>query len=356
MTTVEPGLGAAQARMATLLAMTRAPAPAPARSTAPFALGPTTATEPDFSMALAGAMGLGNGIGSLTGSVAPAPTYSTAALRTASGPTGASIVTSAARHLGVPYVWGGEDPSGFDCSGLVQYVFGEQGIDLPRVSRDQARAGVPVSLDDLRAGDLVFFGRPVDHVGIYAGSGKMVVAPHRGAHVRIQDVDMDAITAARRVLPGSARFAGAVSPAGYRPVAVAGDWSTRLPEAALPHLDAIRAAADEFGVDPRLVAAVAWTESNFRPAATSPAGAQGIMQLMPATAAGLGVDPHDPADNLRGGARYLAIQLERFGSLELALAAYNAGPGAVRKYDGIPPYAETQAYVQKVLGRLEDLS
>jgi hypothetical protein len=90
-------------------------------------------------------------------------------------------------------------------------------------------------------------------------------------------------------------------------------------------------------------------ESAFNPEAESHVGAIGLGQLMPDTADALGVDPHDPEDNLRGSARYLLTQLESFGSAELALAAYNAGPEAVRKYDGIPPYAETLAHVAKVL-------
>lgn len=90
-------------------------------------------------------------------------------------------------------------------------------------------------------------------------------------------------------------------------------------------------------------------ESAFNPDARSPVGAIGLGQLMPGTAETLGVDPQDPEDNLRGSARYLLAQLESFGSADLALAAYNAGPEAVRKYDGIPPYAETEGHVAKVL-------
>lgn len=110
-------------------------------------------------------------------------------------------------------------------------------------------------------------------------------------------------------------------------------------------------AASANGLDPALVAAVTRAESGFRVDAGSPAGAQGLMQLMPSTAAGLGVtDIHDAAQNLGAGSRYLKQQIERFGDLRLALAAYNAGPGAVSRYGGVPPYAETQAYVDKVLG------
>jgi hypothetical protein len=90
-------------------------------------------------------------------------------------------------------------------------------------------------------------------------------------------------------------------------------------------------------------------ESAFKPDARSSVGAIGLGQLMPGTADLLGVDPHDPEDNLRGSARYLLAQLEDFGAADLALAAYNAGPEAVRDYGGIPPYAETEGHVAKVL-------
>ena len=130
----------------------------------------------------------------------------------------------------------------------------------------------------------------------------------------------------------------------------AAEWSGALPEAGRRWAGEIEAAAREAGVDPRLLAALTWAESGFRPDAGSHAGAQGLTQLMPGTAAGLGVDPLDPAQNLRGGARYLRAQLDRFGSVELALAAYNAGPSRVAQAGGIPRIAETQAYVPRVLG------
>ncbi|SEO19951.1 Transglycosylase SLT domain-containing protein [Gemmobacter aquatilis] len=90
-------------------------------------------------------------------------------------------------------------------------------------------------------------------------------------------------------------------------------------------------------------------ESNYAQGAVSRVGALGLAQLMPGTATYLGVDPADPIENLDGGARYLLEQMATFGSLELALAAYNAGPEAVRKYDGVPPYAETQTHITRVM-------
>ncbi|BAL82250.1 putative lytic transglycosylase [Selenomonas ruminantium subsp. lactilytica TAM6421] len=112
----------------------------------------------------------------------------------------------------------------------------------------------------------------------------------------------------------------------------------------------IESAARKYKVDPKLVAAVAEVESNGRQEAVSQAGAIGVMQLMPDTAASLGVDPYNKQQNVEGGAKYLRQMLDTFGGdLKKAVAAYNAGPGAVKAYGGIPPYKETQNYVNKVL-------
>ena len=140
--------------------------------------------------------------------------------------------------------------------------------------------------------------------------------------------------------PAPAAGSGA-TPAGPLPAGAFRDWVAR--------------AARATGLPRRLLEALVATESGGDPTAVSPAGAIGLTQLLPGTAAALGVNPWDPAQNLLGGAEYLRAQLDRFGSLPLALAAYNAGPGAVAAWGEIPPYPETERYVATVLARYRAL-
>lgn len=198
----------------------------------------------------------------------------------------------------------------------------------------------------------------------WAAFALALLAWSAGAEVRVER-----LPDGRRVvrnLPAAASRASA-------PAALAGDRSGAEPAihraAAAPSRSSappeelrrlVAEAAAREGVDRRLVEAVVRAESAWNPAALSRKGAIGLMQLMPATAADLTVaDPWDAAENVRGGVRYLRMLLDRFGRLEHAVAAYNAGPGAVERHGGVPPYAETRAYVRRVLalydGREADL-
>jgi soluble lytic murein transglycosylase-like protein len=144
---------------------------------------------------------------------------------------------------------------------------------------------------------------------------------------------------------GATNFAQTLAAAQTPAAAGTGDGSTAFGAE-------IDTAAARYGVDPGLLRGLVRQESGFDPRAHSPAGAMGLTQLMPATAASLGVtDPYDPVQSLDGGARYLRQMLDRFGNDPAkALAAYNAGPGAVERFGGVPPYAETQSYVRNILG------
>lgn len=139
------------------------------------------------------------------------------------------------------------------------------------------------------------------------------------------------------------------------PASVGATLAAKLPAHAQRWAPAIAAAAEKVGLDPTLLAALVRHESDFDQDVVSHAGAIGLAQLMPGTAGGLGVDPHDPIQNLAGGARYLRDQLDRFGSVDLALAAYNAGPNRVAQAGGVPRIAETTAYVRRVIDTWESL-
>ena len=261
--------------------------------------------------------------------------------------SGSAVVAAAQKYLGVPYAWGGTDPStGLDCFGLTQRVYADLGVSIPRTSSQQATTGRAVaSLDQAQPGDLVFFdyssSRPgVDHVGIYVGNGKMIAAPEEGQQVSVQDVGRP--TLIRRVLPDSTT---ATTPA-------AGTTGSGL--AGVPYADLFTQAGAKYGVPAALLAGVARTESGFSTSAVSSVGARGLMQFMPATAAGLGVDTSDPASSIDGAARYLSSLIGQFGSTDLALAAYNAGPSAVQRAGGVP--AAAQSYVQKVTSAAEAYS
>jgi hypothetical protein len=220
------------------------------------------------------------------------------------------------------------------------------------VAQQQHVGTAVASMSQARPGDLLVFG--THHIGIYVGDGKMLHAPHTGDVVKIAKV-YETPTTIRRVVGGDGTGAvpggtsGATSASDVRPTALRGGGSTSY--------DALfTAATRRYDLPAGLLKSVARAESGFNPKAHSPAGAIGLMQLMPGTARELGVDPHDPAEAVDGAARLLRSHLDQFGSVRLAVAAYNAGPGAVRRYDGVPPYAETRTYVQRVLAGMKPVA
>jgi cell wall-associated NlpC family hydrolase len=257
---------------------------------------------------------------------------------------GSAVVADAERYLGVPYQWGGTSPSsGFDCSGLVQYVYRDLGIALPRTSQQQALAGQAVAgLGAAEPGDLLFFEPGPEgpgHVAIYYGNDLMIAAPHTGEPVQLQQVP-DGLVAIRRVI-GNEQSAGLETSIGQ----------SEIGNVAVPSSDAglIASSASMTGVPASLLAAVLSTESNFDPNAVSPAGAEGIAQLMPTTAASLGADPLDPTSAIPAAARLLGQYFNNYGSWPEALVAYNAGPGAVAQ--GMTSDPAVENYVTTVLDR-----
>lgn len=281
--------------------------------------------------------------------------------------TGEQLLSVAKQFTGVPYKWGGTTPEGFDCSGLIQYAGKQLGITLPRTAAQQATVGTEVpSLAQAKAGDLVVLSGG-HHIGIYVGDGKMLHAPKTGDVVKISKVWETPLTIRRlgttaattaaavglgvgmaaSLLGGAGSTAGTDSSSYVRPAALSATSSKSAPYEA-----AFTAAESKYGLPAGLLRAVAKQESAFNPNAKSPAGATGLMQFMPATAKGLGLDPTDPFASIDAAGKYLSGHLQTFGSVPLALAAYNAGPGNVKKYGGIPPFTETQNYVKKITADL----
>lgn len=324
---------------------------------------PSRSSGTDFAAAMAGA-----GI-AVANTLPPSPPSNGGHLMGSTPPVAPEAHTAleAARSVvGLPYVWGGTDPEkGLDCSGLVQFAYKQAGIELPRVSFQQAQAGRAVpSLDQALPGDLVAWDNSsrnngADHIALYLGNNMILEAPRTGLDIRIISLSESGHGTPdyiRRVAeppgPTTARLPGvhAGAAVGATPAAAAAAGLN------VPFADVFTRVGASSGVEPRLLAAIASVESSFNPRAVSPAGAQGLMQFMPATATEMGVvDPFSVEQSVRGAARYISALRERFGSTELALAAYNAGPGTVARFGGVPPYQETRNYVARVAARFADL-
>lgn len=183
-----------------------------------------------------------------------------------------------------------------------------------------------------------------------AATGCMLTVSGPPAKAQVIEVQTDGATAA---YAGPVQTVDGVSRAIAQPAAA--PRARRAAPAAVPRL--IQDASNQSQLSARLIAAVAWQESRMNQAAVSPKGARGVMQLRPGTAARLGVDADDLSGNIHGGTAYLAQLLRQFdGDIVLSLAAYNAGPEAVRRWGGVPPYPETRAYVAAVLDRLSQMA
>ncbi len=199
----------------------------------------------------------------------------------------------------------------------------------------------------LYAGLMVAVAMPVSAEGLrLSGSSSKSRAEQFARQTRLMDSRLAAqYQQSARLQPGSSNRGGVeiqLSGSSTNIPAYRGKRSDFIPHA--------RAAARKHGVPEDLFLRLVQQESGWNPNARSHKGATGLAQLMPGTAANLGVNPHDPVQNLNGGARYLRMMYNQFGNWHLALAAYNAGPGAVSKYGGIPPYRETRNYVRVIAG------
>lgn len=300
------------------------------------------------------------------------PAAVAAGSETASSASGTAIVSEASKFLGVPYVWGGSSPSGFDCSGLVQYVFGQLGVEVPRGSVAQSEVGASVaSLAEAQPGDLLFFepgqngappGKP-GHVAIYIGDDQMIAAPETGETVQVQPVPCTPLAIRRVQVPGATGMAIADTVGSGTATAnlvsadsaSAQDGGVQMGTISVPaqYAGLVQQASASSGTPAPLLAAILFNESRFEPGVVSSAGAEGIAQFMPATAAAHGVNPYDPSSAIPGAADLLAQFHAAFGSWTDAVAAYAAGGGAVEAAGGVPQDGSTPAYVAKTLTEAE---
>lgn len=311
-------------------------------------------------------------------SVSATTATATAATTSKMGMGAGDVAAAAAIALvgKIPYSYGASAEqtaarSGADCSSFIQYIESLVGVNLSRTADAQYKdtQAQAVSKTDLKTGDLLFFGgwndpsnppgyAGIQHVAMYIGNGKLVQEGGSNNNVNVANVaDFGSYfmyatrPSASGRLPDPATLLAPSSgdPAALTPMSGSAALARfDAVSSQIPYAAEIRSAAIANGIDPLLLASLVYAESNFNATAVSGCGAQGLTQLMPGTAAELGVtDPFDPQQNLNGGAAYLATQMKRFGRTDLALAAYNAGPGYVSNLGAVP--SGCQYYIHKIL-------
>lgn len=261
-----------------------------------------------------------------------------------------TVINAAMTQIGVDYSWGGGGPSGpskgiaqgantvgFDCSGLVQYAFAKAGYNLGGTTRQQINDGTAVAggMANAIRGDILLWtnGSTPYHVAIYLGDNKILEAPRTGLKVRATDVyHTSKITSVRRIVPeGAGSTAG--GNAGFPTTANGAALRAKIQaDGGGAYAEMFVAAGQKHNVNPALLAAIASKESGFNPNARSYAGAVGLMQFMPATAAGMGLsNPADPAQSIEAGARYMRQLLNGTnGDIDRAVLGYNRGAGGAR--------------------------
>ena len=290
--------------------------------------------------------GGGNGGGGSSGGT-PAPPVHIPAV---SGRAGA-VVAAAISQLGTPYHFAQATPGvGFDCSGLTMWSWEHAGVSLSHSAQVQYDTTAHIPVSQAQPGDLLFFGQPAYHVAIYLGNNQLIESPEPGKTVHITDVYQTPTSIRRIASPDAAASAGATGGG----LSAAQLTAAGMTPAVASFAGQFASAETRYNLPTGLLAAVAQQESGGNAQAVSSAGAQGLMQLMPSTAAGMGVNALDATQAIDAAAKILSGSLTKYnGSVPLALAAYNAGAGAVAQYGGIPPYSETQNYVRSITAMME---
>jgi len=235
-------------------------------------------------------------------------TANIASANSVSSKAGQDVVAEAKKYLGTPYVWGGSNTNGFDCSGLVQYVYKQLGVDIGRTTYDQVKQGTSVAKKDLQAGDIVFFGDASSphHEGMYIGDGKFIQAPKTGDVVKISQLNSRSDYAgARRILSGgSSASKSSTSSSSSSSGSYAGGYANGK------YKDWINQAGAKYGIDPNIIAGIIQTESSFDPTQKNASGHVGLGQFSASTAKEVGLTNRtDAQSSINAIAKYLKTRI-----------------------------------------------